>query len=309
MTAPSNHRRRPAVLARLSLLAALASTFFTLVLRAKMGEFAIMAALSWLGGGLLLYEREEEGSSLAPGVVPATMFWPGLVLLIWVLLVLSFSGRLYDSLFYLVPLATLCGLALVGGATWQSILFRKLAMIGALLPAQGVLNATLPTGALQHATANLATQILWVLGRPAVAEGTLIQLSDRILDVNRGCAGLRELMLCLAAAVLLWLVFPLPTSGSPSHRRNQRLGAVVLLALSLCGVFLINTARIALLAYTDQEIPDGSLAMIRSFTFWHDGAGAQMFSLLAMGLVVAVYFASLESALGRLRRVDSAGRS
>lgn len=300
--------RSPAALARLTLLAALASTHLTLVLRAHMGEFAIMTALSWMGGGLVLVEHDEEGSPMALGTLPSAMFWLGLAMLGWALLVLSFAGQLYDSLFYLVPLATLCGLALLGGAGWRSPLLGQLALIGGLLPAQGILNATLPTGGLALITTRLSTQILWLLGRPAVADGIFIQLPDRILEVNRGCTGLRELVLCLAAAVLLLLLFPVPTSGSPSQSRQQRLLAIGLLALSLVGVFLINTARIALLAYTTQDPQDGVLGTLRSFTFWHDGAGAQLFSLLAMGLVCAVYVAVLESALGRMRRLRSTGR-
>ncbi len=300
--------RSPAVLARLTLLAALASTYFTLVLRAQMGEFAIMAALSWLGGGLLLVEREQENSPVPLERLPAALLWPGVALLGWGLMVLSFGGRLYDALFYLVPLATLCGLALLSGAGWRSPLLAQLALIAGLLPAQGVLNATLPTGGLALATTRLSSQILWLLGRPAVADGTYIQLPDRILDVNRGCTGLRELVLCLAAALMLWVVFPVPASGPSSERRNQRLVAVFILMLSLGGVFVINTARIALLAYTTQDPQDGVLGALRSFSFWHDGAGAQLFSLVAMGLVCVIYVVILEISLARQRRLRAPGR-
>ncbi|MCP9927877.1 archaeosortase/exosortase family protein [Cyanobium sp. CH-040] len=290
-------------LARLTLLAALAATQLTLAARAGVGDFVIMAGLSWLGGGVLLLEREEqvavEPSALAAlAALPLRRFLPGALLLLWALLVLSFAGRLYDPLFWALPLAVLTGLGLLAGASWRSPLLTRLALIGALLPAQGLFNALWPVEPLALLTARVTALLLWLIGRPAYASGRAVMLDGQVLLVDGGCTGHTTLSFCLVTLALLWLLFPLRLRSGPA-----RLAPLLLVPVLLVAVFLLNAVRIAVLAYTVRDPGDGWWRAWRGFAFWHDGAGAQLFALLASGLVCLVYVGLLEWQLRRRRRL------
>lgn len=278
--------------ARLTLLTALAATQLTLAVRAGVGDFAIMAGLSWLGGALLLLEREQGGEVPPAARLPAGRFAAGVLLLLWALLVLSRAGRLYDPLFWVLPLAVLPGLALLAGVAWRSRLLAQLLLIAALLPAQGLFNALWPVEPLARLTARITALLLWLIGRSAYADGPAVVLNDQVLLVDATCTGHSTLSFCLATLALLLLLLPL---------RRPRLLAVLAPTL-LLAVFLLNAVRIALLAYT---VPDPGPAWWqagRGFEFWHSGPGAQLFALLASGLICAVYVALQEWELRRRRR-------
>lgn len=287
---------------RLTLLIALASAQLTLAARGGQGAFVIMALLPWLGGAVLLIERGQVQPSAKAADVGPLATGLGLVLLFWSLLVLSFAARLYDPLLAFIPLAALPALALLGGLSLREPLVREVAAIGALLPAQVLINVLLPVEPLARLTAKLSALLLWMLGRPAFAESNRIVLPDQILLVDASCTGRTTLAFCLATAALLLVLLPLPALPS-SLRRRQRSLLLVLFALgSLLGVVLLNSVRITLLAFTSQRTPAGFLETLRSFSFWHDGHGAQLFSLLASAIVCAGYVGVQEA----LRRRNAA---
>jgi hypothetical protein len=60
--------------------------------------------------------------------------------------------------------------------------------------------------------------------------------------------------------------------------------------------FLVNAIRVSVLGLTRQDSDAEGLARLSSFSFWHDGAGSHLFSLLAMLLVCGVYLLCLEMA-------------
>ncbi|MFQ6537982.1 MULTISPECIES: archaeosortase/exosortase family protein [Aphanothece] len=297
--------RGPA-LARLTLLAALAGAQLTLAQRAGVGDFVVMAALSWLAGGLLLLEREEQGQVPPLAAIPWSRFSAGVLLLLWALLALSFAARLYDPLLWGLPLASLAGLALLAGVPCRAALFGKLLLIGALLPLQGIVNALWPVEPLALITARFTAFLLWLVGRPAFADGRQVMLDNQILVVDGGCTGHTTLSFCLATLVVLVVLFPLGNLGLPPGRltgRWSRLGlAALAVALLLLGVMLINAVRIALLAYTLKDPGLQGWRAWQSFDFWHSGAGAQLFALLASGLVCGAYVLLLEWNLRRRRR-------
>ncbi|MCU0529487.1 MAG: archaeosortase/exosortase family protein [Cyanobium sp. Prado107] len=273
--------------ARLALLAGLAASQLTLAARGGVGDFTVMAALSWLAGAILLLEREEEGAACAPGAVPAGRWWAGALALLWCLLVLSFAGRLHDPLFWLLPLLALAGLALIGGLGWRAPLLRQLVVLGLLLPAQGLFNVAVPVAPLARVTARVSAQLLWLVGQPAFAEGDRIVMLDQMLLVDGGCTGRSILAFGLATLVALLILLPLP-------RRGRGAAIAALTAVILAGVFLLNGVRIALLAFTVRDPGPGALAALRGFEFWHSGPGAQLFSLAASALVCGVYVLLLE---------------
>jgi exosortase/archaeosortase family protein len=274
----------------LLLMAALAASQLTLMSRAGTGPgtFTIAAALAWIGGGLLLFERGQE-QGLPPA--PPRLLLPGLVLLLWCLLVLSFAARLYDPLLHLLPLAALWGLSLVGGAGPATGLFRQLGLIGLIPPAQLFSYVLLPTGFLAGFTAQIAAFLLWLGGQSALAHGIQILLPGRTLEIGPGCTAVISMNLCLAAVVVFALLFPVH-----SLRLNLALAAGALLI-----AFLVNAVRVALLGFTLFETGPDWWEQVRGFQFWHDGLGSHLFSLLAMAGTTGLYLASLEWKLQRGR--------
>ena len=154
---------------------------------------------------------------------------------------------------------------------------------------------------LAQITARLTAFLLWLLGQPAFADGPLVVLDGTTLAVDGGCTGHTTLTFCMATLVVLLLLLPLPpAAGLAGPRRLPLLLASG--ALLLLGVLLINSARIALLAYTIQDPGMLWWQAWRGFAFWHHGPGAQLFALLAGGLVCGGYVLLLEWDLRRHRR-------
>lgn len=291
--------RTPAALARLTLLAGIAAGQLTLLVRAGVAAFAIMAALSWLGGALLLLDREEEGLCPAPAAIPWPRFLLATALLVWALLVLSLAGRLYDPLLHLLPLAVLPALGVMAGARLRSGLMATLLLIAALLPAQVLLNRFLPTDPLAVATARFAAPLLTLLGSPSFPDGHRIVMSDQVLLVDASCTGVNTMSLCLAATVLLVVLLPLPFRAGRGPLRSALPGAALLGGFALVAAFVVNGVRVALLGLTHQDPDATGIAQLGSFDFWHDGTGSHVFSLAAMLIVCGAYLLGLEIQLRR----------
>ncbi|APD48701.1 exosortase/archaeosortase family protein [Synechococcus sp. CS-602] len=287
--------------ARLTLLCSLAAAQLTLLVRSGLADFAIMASLSWLAGGLLLLEREEQGSNPPLQQLSGYRVVPALLLLLWSLLVLSRVARLYDPLLHLLPLASLLGLGLLSGLAWRSTDLASLGLIGALLPGQVLINRFLPTDALASLTAWISSLLLWVLGRPAFSEGRNILLNDKVLVVDASCTGVNTMALCLAAALVLVILLPPPARPPFPSRWRSLAAGIVLGLLAVVMAFVVNTLRIVLLAYTDFSPGLEGLDQWRSFSFWHEGLGANLFSLAAMALTCLLWVLVLELNLRHTR--------
>lgn len=292
---------------RLTLLVSLAASQLTLLVRADFAAFAIMASLSWLAGALLLLEREEQGSSLPLSRLSGGSLLAGLLLLLWCLLVLSRVGRLYDPLLHLLPLAALAGLALLSGIPWRSASFGTLVLVGSLLPAQVLLNRFLPDGPIATVTARVSSVLLWAIDSQAYADGHLIVLPERTMLVGSSCTGINTMALSLAAAVVLVILLPPPPLGPKQRRPSAWRAGLIFAAVALVLSFMVNIVRIVLLAYTDFTPGLTGLAEWRSFDFWHDGLGSNLFSLLAMSLVCGVWVAVQELALRQARFLELPG--
>ncbi|KMM17586.1 archaeosortase/exosortase family protein [Synechococcus sp. GFB01] len=287
-------QRSPDSTLRLTLLGCLAASQITLAHRADVPDFVIMACFIWLGGSLPLVEYELAGAASSLRDLPMPQFLVGIVALLWSLLVLTHAAQLYDPLLWFLPLAVLAGLALLAGLSWKGRRLREVIVIALLLPAQGLLNVLWPKELLSELTAQSSAFLLWLTGMPAYPEGQTIVLPDHVLWVDGLCTG--YLTLSLSIATLVLLVVLLPPAPLPARFRWALpwLGAAVVAAL-LASAFLINSVRIALLAYTDQQQAVPASEFWRSFDFWHLGAGAQLFSLLASGWVCGTYLLVLEA--------------
>ncbi len=265
----------------LVLLAGLVSTQLTLLIRGGVTAFAIMALLSWGGGGTLLWDCFQENNRPPPRLLHLLT---GLSLLLWSLIVMSVAARLYDPLLLLVPVSGLLGLALVAGVKPTSPTTGQLAMMGMLLPAQVVINRFLPTHALALLTAHVSAFLLWLMGQPATAMGTSIVMPGKELVVDLSCTGVNMMSLSLATIVVMALLIPvLPWNW-----------LLCLASASLLMAFTINSLRIALLGFMTDPIGTGWLETLQSFHFWHQGAGSQMFSVVTAGLTCMLLLAAIE---------------
>lgn len=262
----------------LLLLGTIASAQLTLYWRSggRLETVALMASLSWIGGALLLADAEGQGG------MHRRAWILGLPGLIWGLLVLTTTARLYDPLLHLLPLAVLPSLGLVGGVPLRSRTMVDLVAMGLLLPLQLLLNRLLPLLPLARTTAELAAFLVWLGGGSALAEGPALRLPDRTLLVGASCTGAETLSLCLAGLVLLVLLFPVPCL-----QRHRGRGLLLLAGFSLGAAFVINGLRVAVLALTPAE----------AFVFWHDGSGSHLFAMASLALLVASYLALTEWSL------------
>jgi exosortase/archaeosortase family protein len=288
--------RSKASLLRLTLLGAIAASHLTLLVRSGVHEYAIMASLSWLAGGVLLLDHEERQAHSGLDGIPILSYLSGLILVAWTLLVLSLSSRLYDPLQHLLPLAGLTGLALLAGLRAGSSTQLQILIIGSLLPLQVAISRHLPTAALAEATARVSSFLLVLLGRIAYPVGQRIVLEDRVFEVDNTCTGVSTITLCLSASVILLLLLPSPFFRQRGRRRSVFLSLACLGIFAAISSFLVNAIRVSVLGLTRQNAEAEGLARLGSFTFWHDGAGSHLFSLLAMLLVCGVYVVCLEMA-------------
>ncbi len=279
---------------RLTLLVALASSQLSLLVRADQVGFAIMSALAWMGGGLLLLEREEGGQAVPLSQVPRRRFLLSAALLFWALLVLSFSARLYDPLLLVLPLVVLPALGSLAGMAWFSSALGTQILIGLLPVVQVIINRYLPTAGLARSTAQLSAFLLWLLGTPAISEGPNIIVPGRVLRVDASCTGVTVLALCLAASLMLALVLPPPPLAGRSRRGSLTLVLATLGTVALITAFLVNALRVTLLAFTDFTPGLTGFSRIRSFGFWHEGIGSHLFSFVAITIVCTVYVVFLE---------------
>jgi exosortase/archaeosortase family protein len=168
-------------------------------------------------------------------------------------------------------------------------LLRQLLLLGLMPPLMLLNHAFGPSGLLAPATAQGSAFLIWITGMPAVARGIHVLLPHRVLEIGAGCTGLNTISLCLAAVVALALLFPVQ-----SLRRT-----IAIAAAALVLALVINTVRVALLAFTTTTPAEGLFGPWHSFEFWHTGGGSHLFSLLAMAGVTGLYALSLLALLRR----------
>ena len=171
--------------------------------------------------------------------------------------------------------AALC--ALLGGIPllrwcWPSLLFLVF-----MVPLPFSLETEL-SGPLQRIATMISTQILQFLGRPAFAEGNVIQLGDQRLEVAQACSGLRLFLGIVALTYAYVVVLRRPLW--------EKL------------VLIVATAPIAIAANVGRIVATGLLYELlpgpAAHAWIHDGAGWAMI-LFAAGLfwLLLVYLRKL----------------
>ena len=266
---------------RLALFAGLAASQISLFGRFG-GTLAdgLLATVIWLAAGLLLFQRQPGGAPNPAWALPLAV-----LLLGWCLAVLNLAANLYDPLLHALPLAALPALALLTPGGLARPLLGRLLVLAALLPLQSRLEGVLlQLPLLAESTARLATAALWLGGHDAVARGKLVVMPEQVVSVESGCIGIATLLLCAVVLLALALVPP----GGLALLRRRPAQALVLLAVVLGVAFSINALRVAVLCLAMP--PEATAApWWQNFAFWHDGEGAQLFSLAAVASTLGLW--------------------
>ncbi len=118
---------------------------------------------------------------------------------------------------------------------------------------------------LMNGNAAICAETLTLAGTPAIAEGNLIQVADRWVNVEEACSGIRSLQTAFMMALFL----------GELHRLSvlRRLGLV---AASFAIAFLLNIARTLVLTLLTAD--DGSAES------WHDPVGLAVMVLCLVAL-------------------------
>jgi cyanoexosortase A len=120
---------------------------------------------------------------------------------------------------------------------------------------------------LQTATAAIAAFMLHYVGYEVVQQGPLIQLPTGTVEVELACTGVGLLGLLLQVSVLI--------AAATQWRYLKQL-----VARSVCIAALLSIIRVALMAAV--------VSYPALFQFWHGANGGQVFTLLALGILVSL---------------------
>ncbi len=118
---------------------------------------------------------------------------------------------------------------------------------------------------LMRVNAEIAANLVGIVGIPAVAQGNVIEVPTGVLGVNEACSGIRSLQSTLMAAAFLGLLY-----------RRSLIGLGCLIFLGSLIAFVCNVIRTTFLTY------QGATNGIEAVDKWHDSAG---FFILGVVLV------------------------
>ncbi|HEX3728591.1 MAG TPA: exosortase/archaeosortase family protein, partial [Opitutaceae bacterium] len=127
-------------------------------------------------------------------------------------------------------------------------------------------------GRLREGMAAGLAELFTMLGQPAVANGTVLQIGRGAVGIDEACGGIRSLQ----AAVLLALAI-----GELQEATGRR--RIRLLAAGMTLAFIANTLRLA--ALTEICAWAGTNGVER----WHDGMGLLEFAVVLLGLGVLAW--------------------
>jgi exosortase/archaeosortase family protein len=164
-------------------------------------------------------------------------------------------------------------LAAVACSIWGAVFFRKhplpvFLIAAGLVPNPGVVarafwETFVPPLMLERFTAWLGFLALRAIGQPAKLLDTIIEISDGAVEVTWGCTGFNMALSVAVAGLVLGLFF------------KQSFNKIVtLMMIGTVLALILNVPRMVLLALAQVYWGESS------FHFWHDGWGAQIFSMV-----------------------------
>ncbi len=222
--------------------------------------------------GYLIFDRWP----MRPSVGVPRVFWPVVFVIILAALP-QFPLRLLgeaNSTARLITLAmggiavaiSLGTLYLYGGSRWSLYFAAPVAFLLVAMPWPGQIETPLVQG-LMKVNAEIAANIVAIVGIPAEARGNVIEVPTGLLGVNEACSGIRSLQSTLMAAAFLGLLY-----------RRSLVGLVGLVALGSLIAFVCNVIRTTFLTY------QGATNGIDAVDKWHDSAGFVILGVVLVSL-------------------------
>lgn len=238
----------------------------TLVIRLAedVDEIAIQI-LTWAVAIFLAIRDRRQYKFTANPTAIAT----GSLLVLWVLIKSLLTRRTTDILFILTPLMGTVGIALIASG-WQGIkqYWRPILLAATLgIPITFLFAAIEKVVPVNVFTAQFANAVLWYGGAKVSQNGITIISQFGAVEVARGCAGLPPILMLLRITLMFVLVFPV---------RQVHMWIMFFAATAIA--FIINSMRVALLVVISAD--NGA------FKYWHDGDGSQIFSVIAVSLLL-----------------------
>ena len=185
----------------------------------------------------------------------------GLLLIAFVLL-RSFFMTSYDAVFDFSPLIAGLGLAmLASGVKGLQQYWLELIIVLAL---HAPVELLLERIDISLFTAKFATFILSHLGFEVSRQGVNVILPTGTVEVYPGCSGLESILRLLRLSVLFLVMFP-----------TELAKKILVPVVAVLVAFVVNGVRVALMAIL------GAYSSDEAFEYWHEGSGAQIFSLIS----------------------------
>jgi cyanoexosortase A len=223
-------------------------------------------ALTWIVAVFLaIRQHSRQQLSSSPSAIAT-----GAILLLWVLVKSSLTQRISDILFIMTPLAATLGIVLIASGWrgvkifWQPLVLAATLGIPVTFLFTGI-EKIIPVNVL---TAQFANSVLWYGGAKVAQEGITIVSQFGSVEVARGCAGLPPILMLLRITLMFVMVFPV----SRMHMWIMFLSAVAI-------AFVVNALRVTLLVIIASQPNE-------VFKYWHDGDGSQIFSVIAVCLLL-----------------------
>lgn len=249
---------------------------------------AITALIVW-GGALICMEDLIDTLRPHPSFYSLTL---GSILVIFTL---YRTMRVEGADFFLYALVPISGLGLLLMANKISELhqFKDSIFILCLLPLfvlTQIFSATYFTDDLSLLTAKFVLFWVSILGLdPVKLVGDTVFVSGGAVQVMHECNGFEMIMQMIITGTIFLVAFPL----------RSRLGKFIIILISPVIGFIVNSLRIALLAFFTSL--DSSLGK-SLFDFFHEQAGSLLFSGIAVFLLGYIYLALLDRELPPLNQ-------
>jgi len=246
----------------LGLASTLIALHLALVNRSGDEELFATSLLFWVAAGSLIWDRRRE-LPLSSGMAASL----GGVAVLGLLLLRSAVLTGGDGFLRLFPLVAGTSLVLLASGLQQFRSYWKELLLFGVMAIHPVLAALLRSLNLPLLTAQASTFLLWYTGTEVKRDGVFLNLPGGWqVEVYETCSGVSTILLMLNIAVLFLLMVPL---------RSRTQGIVCLVVAVLTG-FLVNTARVALMAML--------VAQQSAFEYWHTGGGSMIFSMISVAL-------------------------
>lgn len=230
-----------------------------------------LSVFFWSAFGILLW-RKRNSLNLESGVFSSFL---GLALIAWTLLRGLATNSPADVLRDISPAISILGLGLLAsGIKGLKQYWHELIIVAVLaVPQTHLLIWIDKLVDVSTLVAKFSAFLLWYLGFEVYRQGVNVVLPTGAIEINPPCSGLDTMLILLRLAVLFLVM--------SSTNWLQKI-LVPLVAVGLA--FTVNGVRITLMAFLV------AFSNQAAFEYWHEGDGAQVFSVISILLFGLFYY-------------------